>query len=649
MNNRHSAVKMIANIPAWAEVFNAGEFSDVDRLTDANGAYSKVPLVFRAVNIRCKSLTAIPFHLHKGDSEDVTEWDDVFTTPFKDLLWHIEASKLLAGFCLCLINDNVEEGRRFGLQWLNPASITIDVKQEKDENGLPNTVRTFKQRVNGVEYGPWTDDQVVFFRDFNPADDMGKGLAAAQVALGSAQLRHYVRRFASYFFEGGAMPVTVLGVEGNPPPEEIKRTEDFFKRVGRGIRNAFNVIALRGAVKPTNVTPPLDTLDMPGLNELTIKDVAFAFELPETLLTDAANFATAVENMQSYYTDTVIPRADTTCEDLNKQYLDAVGYTIEADPEEMSLFQEDEADRAQSLSLFMDAIAKCKTESMALAMLAEFGFDLDEKMIAAISEYFQDKQANAEVMAERLGQKPNGAEQESVQEPTPKSLDLAKWERKALKRLKEGGSPLLVDFESDNINADDRKRIKLGLTTARTVDEVKAVFAMRGDDQPDAVAVLEGIRLGIEALKYNESHDELGRFASDGGGSGSSGGGRESGGGNGGGDFEREPGANSIDKIDDYTLGGSAVINRTFENKKEIQNHIETHIDKFVEAAGSRDGMYALGNVEKIVINNFEVHGNSTSVDFHIKLQASMSEIDEEGGPSDWEHITASNLGLTRH
>jgi HK97 family phage portal protein len=505
MNNRRSAIKTIANIPAWAEVFNAGEFSDADRLIDTSGAYSKVPLVFRAVNIRCKSLTAIPFHLHKGNSEDVTEWDDIFTTPFKDLLWHIEASKLLAGFCLCIINDNVVESRRFGLQWLNPTSITIDVKQEKDENGLPNTVRTFKQHINTVEYGPWTDDQVVFFRDFNPADDMGKGLAAAQVALGSAQLRHYVRRFASYFFEGGTMPVTVLGVEGNPSPDEMKRTEDFFKRASRMLRNAFNVIALRGAIKPFNVNPPLDTLDMPGLNELTVKDVAFAFELPETMLTDAANFATAVENMQSYYTDTIIPRADIICEDLNKQFLDDVGYTIEADPEEMSIFQEDEAKRSQSWSFFMDALTKCKTEKIALASLKEFGYDLDEEMIAAISDLFQVKQENAAAMAESLAQKPTGVVPANPQDaanalPSPKSLDLEKWERKALKRLKEGGSAV-VEFESENIGDDDRKRIKLGLTTAKTADDVKAAFAMRGDDQPDAVSVLEGIRLGIEALK----------------------------------------------------------------------------------------------------------------------------------------------------
>jgi HK97 family phage portal protein len=650
MNNRRSAVKTIANIPAWAEVFNSGEFSDADRLIDTSGAYSKVPLVFRAVNIRCKSLTAIPFHLHKGKSTDVIEWDDIFTTPFKGLLWHIEASKLLSGFCLCLINDNVVEGRRFGLQWLNPVSVTIDVKQEKDENGLPKTTRTFKQRVNSVEYGPWTDDQVVFFRDFNPADDIGKGLAAAQVALGSAQLRHYVRRFASYFFEGGTMPVTVLGVEGNPSPEEMKRTEDFFKRASRMLRNAFNVIALRGTIKPFNVNPPLDTLDMPGLNELTVKDIAFAFEIPETLLTDAANFATAVENMQSYYTDTVIPRADDICEVLNDQFLDDVGYTIEADPEEMSIFQEDEADRAQSLSLFMDAIEKCKTEEMALAMLAEFGFDLEETMIAAIRGYFQTKQENAAVMAENLAQKPNVIEPVPQQDginavPSPKSLALAAWRKFALRQLHEGNSPA-SEFKNNYIDDEDRQYIMSELAKATTANEIKVAFAMKGDDQPDAVSVLEGIRLGIEALKYNESHDELGRFASDGGGGGN-GGSSNSGGGNGGGDFETESGANSIHKIDDHTLGGSTVINRTFNNKEEVRNHIETHIDKFIEASGSRTGIYAIGNVSEIKVNSFETHGNSTSVDFHIKLQVSISEIDEEGGTSDWEHITASNLGLT--
>lgn len=495
MNNTRSAVKTITMIPAWAEAFNAGLAGDTDKLLDSPSAYTKVPLVFRALNIRCKSLTAIPFHLHKGDSEDVIEWDDVFTTPLKDLIWHIEASKLLSGFALCIINDNVEAGRRFGLQWLNPATVRIDIKQTKDDNGLPVTERTFTQRINEIEYGPWTDEQVVFFRDFNPFDDMGKGLAAAQVALGSAQLRHYVRRFASYFFEGGAMPVTVLGVEGSPPQDDLKRTEDFFRRAARGIRNAFNVIALRGTIKPFNITPPMNTLDMPGLNELTVKDIAFAFELPETLLTDAANFATAVENMQSYYTDTVIPRADSICEDLNKQYLDATDYHIEADPEEMSLFQEDEAERAKSLSMFMDAIDKCKTEEMALAMFHEFGFDLEEDMQKAIKNYFLAKQDAAALSAENMQPKPGGGKQgqpvplntgagdqvpsqEIATAPTAKTLDLAKWERKALKRLKESGNAS-VEFESDHITAEVNLRIAKALADAATVEAVKAAFMLK--------------------------------------------------------------------------------------------------------------------------------------------------------------------------
>jgi hypothetical protein len=56
-----------------------------------------------------------------------------------------------------------------------------------------------------------------------------------------------------------------------------------------------------------------------------------------------------------------------------------------------------------------------------------------------------------------------------------KSLDLEKWERKALKALKEG-KPASVTFNSDEIPEGEQARIRAALELCKTAEDVKAAF-----------------------------------------------------------------------------------------------------------------------------------------------------------------------------
>lgn len=462
--------------PRWLEQLQGG-----DKVTGSTTAYQRVPLIFRAVNIRCNSLTAVPLKLYKGRRE--LEWDDVFTTPLRELVWLTEAALLFEGHALWEKLD--AQNRRYGARWLNPLSMTVQAQNVKDDDGKTRIVRTFKQYINGALYADFTADEVVYFRDFNLADDVGAGVSSVAVALGDAGLLHYMTRMASYFFEGGAMPVTILGVPQAISESERERTESWFKRAAAGVSKFMNVLAVRGGqngLQATILTPPMKDLAIPDLKASAVQNIAWAFGIPETMLTDAANYATAVEHKQGFYTETIIPRADLLCETITAQFLADLGMRLEADPESMDIFQKDEAERAASLSSFMDALEKFPTAEIALATLTMFGYELPADYEVILQAYYAEKEKMREQVQAQTQQTP-GAPAEDDDDQVRE--EVRRWRTKALKR---GAG---VEFVTDIIPVDTQSEIRARLAGATTPDEIKAAFEVNTPRRVDDPLVAE--------------------------------------------------------------------------------------------------------------------------------------------------------------
>ena len=55
------AIKAITNIPGWAE-----SLEQADKISEEGLSYGMVPLIYRAVKLRCDSLSSVPVHILKG-------------------------------------------------------------------------------------------------------------------------------------------------------------------------------------------------------------------------------------------------------------------------------------------------------------------------------------------------------------------------------------------------------------------------------------------------------------------------------------------------------------------------------------------------------------------------------------------------------
>jgi hypothetical protein len=283
----------------------------------------------------------------------------------------------------------------------------------------------------------------------------------AQNALGDVQLIQYLQRFASHFFENGAQPVTLLAME-NVGDDERKRVENWFKRAATGIGNAFAVLGVRaGLITPTILTPPIKDLVIPELHEQARRNTALSFEVPITMLEDAANFATAKSHHVEFYEDTTIPRSGQLMGDLNEQLFSKTNMVAVQDFNELAMFQEDETKRA-------DVATKYYTITNDMQLSFELaGVELSAEQLARLQkDAVQEKET------------PSTDKQDEKQDDKddPMQEDLKRWQRKATKRLKDGKGAV-CEFESEHIPESIKGAILGALEAVQSVRDIADIFS----------------------------------------------------------------------------------------------------------------------------------------------------------------------------
>ena len=429
--------KTITNVPGWVDLLTSDGVPD-----SVATLYKYVPLLFRAVQLRCDAISSVPVNIYKGEENEV-DWP--YPTKLGNLLWQWEASNLLAGAAYGEIVTN-KSGFRKDIKYRNP--FDMNVKYTKG-------VYEFKQNSSGAvwhnepEAGKY---QMLYIREFDPTQDTGPGVGAGKASNIDAKLLYAISKFPEMYFEGGAMPVTLLGIDSNDR-NEIERIQSWFRRSATAIKNAFRVLGVRaGSITPVTLTPPLKDLSFPEISEMAKDNIAMAFGIKQTLLdSEAANYATAQEDRLSFYEDTIKPRARLFEDALNEQLLARDGLRLEFRFNELDIFQEDENKRA-------DLLSKLTMAGLPIEVALELaGYKLTDEQAAML-------ESHQEQLDDRIDETP-------VDERT---TELRKWQKFAEKRVKEGKE--LREFETSVIEPSLHGAISGALESAKTTEEVRHIF-----------------------------------------------------------------------------------------------------------------------------------------------------------------------------
>jgi len=450
-------IKAIEAIPGWYSIAKkAGElYGTID-------AYEKVPMLYRAVNLRSDALGTVPYKIMRNGAET----DYPFVTALEPLIQQTERSLLLTGHAIWL---KLYKGRiLYGFQFLNPQTITVEFVPEKASALNPLSGLVFTQQINSITYGPWTMDDVIYFREPSLSQDIGRGTPAAGVALQSAQLAYYLERFTSAFFEHGAQPALVMSLDKSVTPPEFERMRSDWRARAENVANAFRTFWMRGEIKTQIITFPLKDMELIQLQERAVTNITTTFGVPRTMLeASAANYATADSDRQSFWRETIVPRLSYYERILNEQIFGPLEYSLEYHPDELDVFQTDEAARAGSLLQLTQAGVP-----LASAMNLLGYKNVEEALGMATPEELPDTTGINEETGEAVTD-PDLADMQDTAGKRIRDLDL--YQKKALHRLREGKSPA-VKFTSDHLPRYMTDFLEMELRKAKKKIAVDEIF-----------------------------------------------------------------------------------------------------------------------------------------------------------------------------
>jgi SPP1 gp7 family putative phage head morphogenesis protein len=422
-------------------VYDGAKVTDIGKLIFGNDggaavsvmdAFKAVPWLYRAILLRAGAVAGMPFSLMRG-KEDVTSNEEYkrLTGKLKRQLWLTEACLITGGASYLILNTNLV-GKEITPRWVLPSTIEPVTDEVKGLTG-------FIRKVGSKDI-PIPLDRIVYFWMPSLETEVGPGTCDADVALNAAGVLLNADRMIENYFKRGAIKITLLTVEGNPPKEELDRLEHWWKRMISGIRKAYESIAIRASIKPVIIGSDLKETDAGPLTDKKREDIAVAIGVPQALLFQSSAYATARHEDQLIFIErTVLPECDVIAEALNEQLFNREGLVLAFHPDKLAVMQAAQLAKSQAV------------------------FQLTGQPILTVDEG-----------RDLIGREPMALTQSATANAAQE--ELRTWQRFALRRFREGKAEKAAEFKCNFVPMGRAAQIAEALKAARTVEEVEQVF-----------------------------------------------------------------------------------------------------------------------------------------------------------------------------
>jgi hypothetical protein len=488
--------------------------------TGGNGSadelYRVVSWIFWCVNRRADAIGQMPFAIYplgvEGDDPDKEVKD--FPVDLRPMLWQAEAWLALEGWAF--VHNRLPDK----LQVLN--AYTMKVK-EHDQDGPT----VFEQQYKGKKVR-FDAEEIVYFRLWNPRDDINAGTAPSQPANVPGQVIEATNEWPNKFFKNGAIPAVLLTTEGSPPERERQRIESKWNERLQGVANAFRTYVMGHGLKPEVIGQPVSELAMPELSKDKKEQILAAFKMPPGFAEPRVAQAERRELKTEAYEFCYIPEWEVWIEPvINEQLLNPLGLRLSANPHELEIFQRQELEKAEAMAFAINGVAlpafekKLMTPDEVRSWIDSVG---QAANLPALDESFVYEEPEpppqlAPFTGQQQGEDGEGPGSftpvdERIEQRTGKALsdELDRWERMAVKRVKEGRPDKALQFASDVIPALMHSLIVHDLEKALTLGDVLETFkAARGEKQIQFIPEGQGDPLPAVPAEVTFSDADLDR------------------------------------------------------------------------------------------------------------------------------------------
>jgi hypothetical protein len=469
-----------------------------------DAAYIYVPWFRTAVNRIASAVQGVPFGVYRGGERVAQEDDFIEVGVFGDVELHLRglfnglgANLQMYGRGHYQLRETVLGGGRVELV----GAKLIDYRRDANWNITHVEYRRggywevhpigagLMDENDGGDYGMphvWLISRV---RDGEP--DSAPGLAA----LKAAGMLDSMAEFGKNAMDAGGAGPTLVTVEnfGVMPPAEQEKTRSWFQRMWK-LTEAFKPLVMDKKFEVNRLGWSPDEISFAELSREKREDIAAAFDIPMSILMgNAANYATAQIDLLNFYEFKVIPLWGLIADQVNPQLHDAFGVELRPEPNRLDVYQEAEARKSRHYLAWVDRGVIGVNEARRFMMLP----DRDE----VVDDIFFSPAAQAEDLPTPAGSEtvdstvePGGGSDASdlkavglddgntvegeFREVSEADAALILWERKAVKRFKEGSPEKAVEFEDEALSWGVRSAIIGGLSGAKCVDDVRGVFEL---------------------------------------------------------------------------------------------------------------------------------------------------------------------------
>ena len=206
--------------------------------------YAKSPYAFACMQIRGQELANVPWHIKRGDKI-------LDSHPLIDMLLDFGPESNYVEAMLSTEIDLLSTGAGI---WLHDADLlkrinpgTIEVLKNKDG------ITGFKQMIDGKHVNTFKRDEIVYFREYNPDDDLDFGIPILEVCKKSINAEVEALLMVEAYFKNDAIPGFILTTDQDVSEQEAGRVLKWWEARFRGSRNKGKVGVAGRGLKPISV------------------------------------------------------------------------------------------------------------------------------------------------------------------------------------------------------------------------------------------------------------------------------------------------------------------------------------------------------------------------------------------------------------
>jgi len=403
-------------------------------------AYVKSPWAFACMQIRSSELANLPWRITRdGVVVESHPLIDVLTqfgqeSNYVEAMQSTEIDLLLTGKAFWLKDVDL-------IQRLNPNTIKV--------KSTPSGIDGFVQTIDGKVVNTFSRDEVVYFREFNPAKDLDPGVPVVEVVKGAIAIEYEAGLYAEAFFKNDATPSLLLSTDQSVQPAEMDRIKGWWDKAFKGSRKQHKVAFADKGLKAQVLSSTMKDIALTTVRDQARNDICAGFRVPKILVgaMEEATYANAQEARRFMLEDVIIPRSKYFADVINAELVRKVdpAVTFEFVPQDLQILQEGANEKWKRLS---DAVVQ-----------------------GAISLPFARAQMGWPEAAAPI----NPAEKPAAPPPTAEEVEVRAWRRKAARAL-QAGKGADVPFECSWIPSGRQATIRAALPGAE-VGDLEEIFS----------------------------------------------------------------------------------------------------------------------------------------------------------------------------